>query len=813
MTIRIEPAPQKQVEIKDTKRIASAPYNFVPLPEVVVTAVSSPNDLPPHNTYADGKYKHTGYFDVTLTTRSPLYVRAALTLEQFAKQERGDEPKDDFRALAKNTPDFFYTRAKQVPVIPGSSLRGMLRALLEIVSHGKMMRVTDKHKIYFRAVAAPQHDPLSTPYKDILGKFGANVRVGYLHKDGDVWKIRPAKSPQDIGWSGERKPYLSLKDSFFEHHPLDGFIRFNEDNFRPQYLPISFDFERRQGTDKQGKKVSYTTITAISPDTKKLSHRGVLVASGNMRETGDETPSPRNKYAIVLEENSKGMLLNLNAQAVLDYEDSLTPFQAQNPPFDAQHGSLALGQVIFYVPNGKEVIHFGHTPNFRISAYAAREKRAITPNDLVPDELKCPEYIDFAEAMLGYVRTFSELEDMVRRKVIKEIAPQGDPQRAFASRISVTQATLVNENLSDDEFWLVPPTSDPIVPKILATPKPTAFQMYLTQQEPDLKSKLDHYTSPPPHATNIRGNKLYWHQGKRTFDDLKEKDEQWLRDGKVKPESTQHTQFRPVRDGVEFKFRVYFENLSDEELGALCWALHPVGEEGKTYCHSLGMGKPFGMGAVKLEATLHLTERVARYSTLFAENDWVTGEKDGELNAYRARFEEFMLQELQPNRPLAHLSEMPRIAMLLKMIEFPGFAAGDLIPGTMYLQEEKRPNTRYMTIRFDPQIFPNLSAAERNEFRERPVLPDVTAFMSEPEKKTAQSIAYRQGAELTATVDDEKEGYVYLALPNQDVEKRYGIIDPENRRGRAFVRGETIAVKILGFDEDDSAMVVCAPRG
>ncbi|RIK14881.1 MAG: TIGR03986 family CRISPR-associated RAMP protein, partial [Chloroflexi bacterium] len=143
MTIRIEPAPQAHKNPGST-RTASAPYNFVPLPEVVVTAVSSPNDLPSHNTYADEKFKHTGYFDVTLTTRSPLYVRAALTLEQFGNQERGDEPKDDFRALAKNTPDFFYTRKKEAPVIPGSSLRGMLRALLEIVSYGKMTRVSDK---------------------------------------------------------------------------------------------------------------------------------------------------------------------------------------------------------------------------------------------------------------------------------------------------------------------------------------------------------------------------------------------------------------------------------------------------------------------------------------------------------------------------------------------------------------------------------------------------------------------------------------------------------------------------------------------
>ena len=37
----------------DSQCIASAPYNFVPLPEVVVTTVDDPaNELPSHDTYA-----------------------------------------------------------------------------------------------------------------------------------------------------------------------------------------------------------------------------------------------------------------------------------------------------------------------------------------------------------------------------------------------------------------------------------------------------------------------------------------------------------------------------------------------------------------------------------------------------------------------------------------------------------------------------------------------------------------------------------------------------------------------------------------
>src|SRR5260370_31797906 len=97
---------------------------------------------------------------------------------------------------------------------------------------------------------------------------------------------------------------------------------------------------------------------------------------------------------------------------------------------------------------------------------------------------------------------------------------------------------------------------------------------------------------------------------------------------KVGPGDTQHTRFKPLKPGVQFSFRVYFENLSDRELGALCWTLHPHDEQGQRYCHHLGMGKPLGMGAVELHARLHIIDRPLRYGTLFngSGDNWQLGE-------------------------------------------------------------------------------------------------------------------------------------------------------------------------------------------
>ena len=63
-----------------------------------------------------------------------------------------------------------------------------------------------------------------------------------------------------------------------------------------------------------------------------------------------------------------------------------------------------------------------------------------------------------------------------------------------------------------------------------------------------------------------------------------------------------------VPAGTRFSACVHFHNLSDEELGALLWLLTLEDEKfesnGRTYCksayYSVGSGKPFGFGSIKI---------------------------------------------------------------------------------------------------------------------------------------------------------------------------------------------------------------------
>jgi CRISPR-associated protein (TIGR03986 family) len=641
---------------------ARAPYNFVPLPEKVVTV--DPDQIPRHDVYTE----YTGYIDCILETRSPLYTRCALNPDFFAKWA------DNIREMMRDDgareqyAQFFHLEDAERPVIPGSSLRGMVRTLVEIVGYGKMQPVCDQPKITFRAVAAASDDPLSRPYRGTL----RNVKAGYLERRGNNWFVRPAQRPADLELLG-RDHYLKVKDRQELSNSIPGLIRFRQEGYRPQYHRVRFDCEI--GTDRQGRR--YTRVVRIGGQNSSGRYTGVLVCSGNMAESGEPASSRRRNYALVLDPDPRAEAIPIPSQVIQDYLDSLTDFQKE-PPFDPQYGCLIEYHPVFYLEDDRQVIAFGHTPNFRVPAWFSDNngRRAAIPLDFVPVDLRRPDQTDLAESMFGYV----------------EFHRQESRPGACAGRVFFTDARYES---AQDGIWL----SDRLItPKILSSPKPTTFQHYLVQDkekehDPDVKQRLAHYATSP-RETTIRGHKLYWHRGEVRLDDLKEQREvNWATD-------TQHTSIKPVKPGVTFRFRIYFENLRDFELGALLWVLTIPGESGKDYCHSLGMGKPLGMGAVKITPTLYLSNRQERYTRLFSGSDWHKGEREEpDPQQFILAFERFVLDRMdrQERGPAQSLKDVERIKMLLTMLEWPGPA---------------RSLTEYMTI--EPV----------NEYKERPVLPD-----------------------------------------------------------------------------------------
>jgi len=708
---------------------ASAPYNFVPLPTQVVKAVEHPDDLPSHDaSYTLANYPHTGHIVVKVTTLSPLYVRSGLSTHppgpgqpsefERAQMERDDDSVRNFRSAIKNKPEFFYTCDPEQPVIPGSTLRGMLRALIEIISYSKVQPVSDK-RLFFRTLdnsslgkaynqrmveSLGQIQP--TPSDPKANGYRARVCAGFfrIRADGscyietcDVARIEISDVLKLFGLNRREQLYeldnkpVSSKDLNnpnqtpswrYQHSQIRVAVDAQEKDY---FFPKKFN----QKTNKPVHPDFYLRFRKAWPPEDKdgdIAQTGTLVLTGHV-------PSKHMAFVFLPRKRPDSIDVpndpedpDLNHRLVDRFHDNdqITPWQVNAFPPGKPNGAKRLrsgglrdGEPVFYLIENGTLTFFGRAQMFRLP-YRNR------PIDLVPSHLRQPEDTDLAEAIFGYVGKSKQ-------------APQGDRRRSYSGRVSVTDAVLV-KNYSPEQLWLTGNASKPLTPRILASPKPTAFQHYLEQKSAQKKHLL-HYDS----STYIRGHKLYWRKGKRSLQDIQESDPEWLDvSGKVKDESSQHTLLKPVNAGIEFRFTIYFENLSDVELGALQWALTLPGPNDRHYCHALGMGKPLGMGAVKLSVeSLHLDSRVDRYARLFDsrsdKTEWHVGSPATKLD-FTSDFEKFILRSLPQSetKGAKRLRDVPRIQSLLALMEW-----RDAFPS---LQERE-----YMSLK---------------KFKQRPVLPN-----------------------------------------------------------------------------------------
>lgn len=311
--------------------------------------------------------------------------------------------------------------------------------------------------------------------------------------------------------------------------------------------------------------------------------------------------------------------------------------------------------------------------------------------DFIPSELKSSDnpHIDMAEAIFGWIEKKSE-------------------NQARAGRVFITDA-VIDDSIPDEQIWCQENPDDRITPRILATPKPTTFQHYLVQTDTEAKREnLKHYGSKPIEDTVIRGHKLYWHQQDVSCDTVKEVETS----EEIKKKPKQYTKIRPIQPKLSFDFSIYFENLTEEELGGLLWVLDLAKEkenrlyvnDDREYRFSLGMGKPFGMGAVKItNQQLWLSQRQQqRYQKLFDGNNWETGNySDTEVEAqiFVDLFQCHILKAIGEN-PNGKLENVRRIKMLLEILIFPGKPRGSV----RYLEIEHPRNDNEYDQR---QVLPN----------------------------------------------------------------------------------------------------------
>jgi CRISPR-associated protein (TIGR03986 family) len=433
-------------------------------------------------------------------------------------------------------------------------------------------------------------------------------------------------------------------------------------------------------------------------------NEGYLVVSGDM-------PNKKRDW-LISEPPDNAEIIEIPPEDVRSYNDDRTRDERVPNLLElARQKENEKGVPCFYVrwqdASGKDRVSFGHTGMFRLAYEKNIGDHVVTVSHRIDDQTlqklqdELPE-ISFIKLQQFKNKEFteSELANILDREKLKknEIGKilQACAKIDFAEAIFGNEKTHSGRVFFEDAF-LIDEQGDPQLeaqtPQILSAPKPTTFQHYLVQNSDEVK-QLNHYNS----NTIIRGYKIYWHKsGER---------ERWVeKDRKViERNPKQYTEIKPVKAGTKFRGRIRFENLSDKELGALLFALDlPEG------CgHKLGMGKPLGLGSVRITPKLYLSKRAQRYKDFFAEvwDNKIEASALETLKKFKDAFSKYVLQKLGEDSSKL-LWETGRLRELLVMLRF-----------DVGRELERTGANRYMTI------------APQNEFKNRYVLPKATGLVS-----------------------------------------------------------------------------------
>ncbi|MCC6957557.1 MAG: TIGR03986 family CRISPR-associated RAMP protein [Anaerolineales bacterium] len=605
--------PQHHDPTKKNRR-AKAPYNFVPLPDKILII-----EPPPKQDRYDPNLL-TGKLICQITTASPIYVRAFRTLEEYAAKGPDGKPIQPVESA--------YGHTKEELIIPGSSLRGMLRTLVEIISYSRLAPVVNK-RLFYRTVEEASvglsyrkkvmRDPNQTPSE--------KVHAGFFHQQGGEFWIDPAMAGKvGLAVLDSTPGYSEIPHKQRQHREV--FVRLDQRSYQnsAKFFEVEeFKLDKSNGLERG-------------------LQRGVLVITGRM---------PNKKHEHVFVPMTGAQRLYLDEKQVDDFQSEAQLTQYQEREFPAGEGRrrpgwLRDGDPVFYIldQSGKRVEAFGR-------AYLFRLPYKNTPKDMIPPELDPEEGFDLAEALFGRAST------------------RDDPRDTIAGRVFIGDARHLRGG--EDPVFPEPVT---ISTQALSTPKPTAIQHYLTQGYPDYSSKLFHYDSESPGVeTTLRGHKLYWHESRKEGEPARldrAMSPRPRKDGSEDP--SDRNQFRPVKAGQSFEFTLFFENLRPFELGALLWVLEIASNP--KYRLKIGMGKPYGLGSIAIQIKeACLTDRGERYKALVnGEDVWNEGflevvKRDSKLQQAQQDFSGLVLTdpEINPEKKKT-LKDLPRIQELLALL-------------------------------------------------------------------------------------------------------------------------------------------------
>lgn len=473
------------------------PYNFVKQGDRIV-----PSEPLPESASRYYPERHTGHLDIAIEALTPVYTRAAQPISDAARRNGADSDRQ-----SEQRPEFFnYGIRDARPVLPGSSLRGMIRSVFEILTFSRLDFVSPR-RLFYRNFA--EGEGLAATYRSNFHV--ERLVAGVLRKssEGDL-VLRVAKNVEHGFWA------ISAADLSFEsNRPLN------------QKRQISVD------------PTSERAVLITQPSVLEVQRASVSKAANSRKAwlilPGKDVKQPRRwLHAIAIAGDENCIDYKVAEEAELDYRE--WGRMAHGARFEAGAGPRVLqeGEPAFAILDGsmQTVDVMGANLmmplryEYAISKVAARAYKGEAPD------------VDMTRSVFGYV-----------------------PQPGSAARQAIKGRVFFEDAICAEKSpWL--PNDEGQRSVLLMGPKPTSFQTYLgTSDGAGRDDDLVDWSSP---IAALRGFKRYWHRSPEAA--LRELSPA---NGTDRQQDRLKSVIRPVRRGAVFSGRIRFENLTDAELGAL----------------------------------------------------------------------------------------------------------------------------------------------------------------------------------------------------------------------------------------------------
>lgn len=489
-----------------------APYNFVPLENAAFYpewANHISQDIP----FEDGV---SGSIEYTMEAKTPIFVRNGYT--------------------DRNNPDATFSHTTDGRYfIPGTSVKGEIRNVLEILSFGKMTRVQDARFGIRDLNGVDKENYVGSILNEHCGWLYKDERGEYRIKDcGTPGRIKTSDlsdelshfmSEPSLDWnlfcqrSGCTKAENEVKDSVKEEIKRSSLLK---------YFVYGYSLTQLLGKDLFADTGLNYSFSKVDIPHRKLyrrkedgDRRGTIVLTGQ--------PNSTKKYDFIFFDNGK--TIDVQDDIIADFKS----IHKNNLDFKyVWEPRLESGKMIpvFFTLKNEKVDAIGLSGMFRIPS--ANFIRGAIPAALQSDWRK-----DLAECIFGTAdKKLGSLKG-----------------RVFFSPAFANDGT---ETLGE-------------VRTTLSSPKPSYGPLYVKDG-----------TWNDSNA-RIKGRKRY-----------PVRESVWSNE--IGNENTQ-TVFRPLAEGTLFSGKIYFHNLRQCELGALISALTFNGHA--ECFHSIGEAKPLGYGKVE----------------------------------------------------------------------------------------------------------------------------------------------------------------------------------------------------------------------